>query len=193
MIAPSRFIETSDNNEAWLEARRLAVTATEVARASTPAGFLDAVKDRLDPQPVEPNDFMRFGSDNEDWISRFIKREHGIMPNRWLIAAEQNPLHMATPDGLSLDHTRISEVKTGGKEPKSIPMAHRRQVQWQFHCTGAVTGVYAFMLRAEINGRLVPAWFEPKTWPVERDDRMIKDLIGTAGRLLDTTKENPND
>jgi hypothetical protein len=193
MIAPSRFIETSDNHEAWLEARRLAVTATEIAWASTPAGFLDAVKDRLNPSPVEPNDFMRFGSDNEEWISRFIKREHGIMPNRWLIAAEQNELHMATPDGLSLDHTRISEVKTAGKEPKSPPMAHRRQVAWQLWCTGATECVYAFMLRAEVNGRLVPAWMEPKTWVIERDDDLIDDLIGTAGRLLDTTKENPND
>ena len=189
LIVADRFIETSENREAWLAARAGGVTATEVARASTPAGFLEAVEERRNPVELEPNAYMRFGSENEDWISMFVKREFGIMPNKWLIASKDNPRFMATPDGLSLDHRRISEVKTGGKDIKSPPMPHRRQVGWQFYCTGAEVCEYAFMLRAEVNGVFVPAWMEPKVWRIERDDALIGDLIETANRLLDADEK----
>lgn len=185
MIPADRFIETSDNRDAWLEARLDAVTATEVAKASTPAGFLEAVTERLSPTDLEPNGYMRFGSDNEGWISRYIKDEFGIMPNRWLIASAENPRFMATPDGLSLDHERISEVKTGGKEITSVPIAHRRQVGWQLFCTGAQSCEYGFVLRKEVNGLYVAAWMEPRMFHIDRDDELIADLIETAYRLLD--------
>ena len=184
MIAPERVIETSDNRAAWLDARRPAVTATEVAKAATPAGFLEAVADRRNPVEVEPNGYMQFGTDNEDWIARWLKVEFGLMPNHWLISAPTNPLHRATPDGLSLDHTVTSEIKTGGTEPKSPSRMHRDQMQWQMHCTGAFFTKYAFMLRSEVNGVFVPAWLEPKIWDVPRDDARIAVLVEVAAQLL---------
>ena len=189
MISPERFIETSDNREAWLEARRPAVTATEVAKAATPAGFLDAVSERRNPTEVVANEYMQFGNDNEDWIARWLKAEFGLMPNRWLIAAEDNALHMATPDGLSLDHTVTGEIKTGGTEPKSPPRIHRDQMQWQMACTGAELTKYAFMLRQQVNGMFVPAWLEPKVWDVPRDDARIAVLVEVAAQLLLTDTE----
>lgn len=196
MISVDRFIETSDNYEAWKAARRLGVTATEVARAATPAGLKEVLQDRANPQPVEVNAYMQFGSDNEDWIARVLKRDFGLMPNRWLIAAKQNHRHMATPDALSLDHSCIGEIKTGGKSPVGKdgilvpPIAHRRQMQWQMYCTGATTCVYAFMLRSEVDGVLVPAWLEPVTVMVPRDEAMIEDLVKVADMLLtDWTEE----
>jgi hypothetical protein len=189
MITADRFIETSENYEAWLAARRPAVTATEVAKASTPAGFADAVSARREMATVVANEVMRFGSDHEDWIARALKADHWLMPNRWLIAAADNPLHMATPDCLSLDHTTIGEIKTSGKQITRPPLAHVRQVQWQLRCTGADRCVYAFMLRVEVNGVLAPAWLEPQTWVIERDPKMIADLTATADRLLATDNE----
>jgi hypothetical protein len=190
MISADRFIETSDNYEAWLEARRGGVTATEVANAATPAGLKQALADRANPQPVEANAYMQFGSDNEDWIARVLKRDFDLMPNRWLIAADGVPQHMATPDALSLDHEWIGEIKTGGKAPLSKegllvpPIAHRRQIQWQLHCTGAKSCVYAFLLRAEVDGVFVPAWLEPQIVIVPRDEEMISDLVRVADQLL---------
>ena len=190
MIPPERFIETSENHEAWLAARAGGVTATEVARAATPAGLRDALEERRNPQPLEVNEYMQFGSDNEDWIARVLKRDFGLMPNRWLIAADGIPQHMATPDALSLDHTRIGEIKTGGKYTTDKhgelkpPIAHMRQMQFQMHCTGADLCVYAFMLRAEVGGVFVPAWMEPLTTVVPRDDVMIAALVKVADQLL---------
>jgi hypothetical protein len=188
MITAERFIAPSYDRPSWLAARTGGVTATEVAKAATPAGFAEAVLARTNPTPIESNGYMQFGTDHEEWIALEVKRQFGILPNLWLIAAEDNPRFMATPDGLSLDHMRVSEIKTGGKEPKSIPIVHRRQMQFQLYCTGATSGVYAFMLRAEVNGVFVPAWMTPKFWELERDDTMIADLLEVADRLLETTE-----
>jgi hypothetical protein len=190
MIHADRFVETSENYEAWLEARRGGVTATEVAKAATTAGLKEALAERANPTPVEVNAYMQFGSDNEDWIARVLKRDFDLMPNRWLIAADGVPQHMATPDALSLDHEWIGEIKTGGKTPLNKdgllipPIAHRRQIQWQLHCTGARSCVYAFMLRAEVDGAFVPAWLEPQIVIVPRDEEMIADLVRVADQLL---------
>ena len=189
MISPDRFIESSENREAWLAARRPAVTATEVAKAATPAGFLNAVGERHNPTEIIANEYMQFGTDNEDWIARFLKAEFALMPNRWLIAAEDNPLHMATPDGLSLDHTITGEIKTGGTEPKTPPRIHRDQTQWQMYCTGSELTKYAFMLRKQVNGIYVPAWLEPKIWDLPRDDARIAFLVDVAAQLLLTDTE----
>lgn len=185
MIPAHRFIETSDNRAAWLAARERGVTATTVAKASTPAGFREALEERRNPVEVIANDYMQFGTDNEAWILRTLKDEFEIMPNHWLIESEDNAYHLATPDGLSLDHTVMAEVKTGGKEHKSPPLAHMRQMQWQFRCNEfAQATVYAFMLREERNGVMVPAWMEPKVWVIERDEKMIAELTKTADLLL---------
>ena len=193
MITADRFIETSDNYEAWLAARRGGVTATEVAKAATPAGFREVMAERANPTVTVANDYMQFGSDNEDWIARVLKRDFGLMPNRWLIAADGEPRHMATPDCLApnfTEHPWIGEIKTGGKAPLDKnglvvpPIAHRRQMQWQMHCAGAQSCVYAFMLRADVEGRMVPAWMEPLTVLVPRDEEMIADLVKVADQLL---------
>ena len=188
MIAPDRFIVQSENREAWLAARRGAVTATEVAKASTPAGFAEALEERRNPTEVVPNEYMTFGSDNENWIALELKRQFGLMPNTWLVAANNDPRHMATPDLLSLDHVKIGEVKTGGTEPKNPPLAHVRQMQWQMYCTDATSCVYGFMLRAENAEGFYPAWMQPKTWLVDRDNDMIAQLVAVADQLLKETE-----
>lgn len=193
MIHADRFIATSDNRDMWLAARRLGVTATDVRDAATPAGLKEVMQRRAHPQPIEPNAYMQFGNDNEAWILSWAKQQYGIMPSHWLIASEDNPRYLATPDGLSLDHTEIAEVKTGGKEPGKLPsLAHRRQMQWQLRCTGAARCRYVFMLRAEVNGVFVPAWLEPKTWLVERDETLITGLEQTAELLLRDSDELEN-
>lgn len=192
MLTTDRFIETSDNHAEWIAARRRGVTATEVAKAATPQGFREALAERLEPVEYAANDYMRFGSDNEAWISRYLKRKHGILPNRWLICAADEPLDMATPDGLSPDHTRMSEVKTGGTAPKSIPLRHRRQMAWQFRCNEyAEEIVYAFVVREERNGVYVPASLTPLTWTVTRGElaELIQEMKSVAANLRHEEKE----
>lgn len=186
MISADRFVANKQYfHQGWLNARRSGVTATQVAKASTPAGFKQAVADYIDDTQIPDNPYMAFGRDFEPVIARTVHLQHGVLPNEWLISAEGLPHHLATPDGLSPDHTMISEIKTTGKDwdDGKIPVQYRRQVQWQLHVTGAERCLFAWMKRIDVDGVFAPAWFEPKCLWIERDEGMIEVLRDTAEEL----------
>ena len=187
MIDVERFISPSSARSEWLKARRNGVTATQVSKGATPKGFETEVKKMTTGEEIEDNAFMKFGRDSEQWIALSLKEKFGIMPNEWLIAAKEQRWQMATPDGITLTHELISEIKTTGTdwgEWSKVPIHYRRQVMWQLHVTGAEACVFAWVLRKENNaGVFVPAWFEPKTILVKRDIGMIDDLINVAENL----------
>ncbi len=193
MIAPQRFIANKAiSKERWLEARRDGVTATQVSRAASgPGGFEQAVAEYREEFQETDNPYMKFGRDWEGPISMYLKDTFGVMPNEWLISAEENPRHLATPDGLSMEHFYISEVKTTGKEwnPERIPVQYRRQVQWQLYVTGAESCYFAWMLRQERNGVFVPAWFQPEWVVMERDEEMIASLVKVADELWERVND----
>lgn len=184
----SRKIARSGTDE-WYIARRRGVSATTVAKASTPAGFREALSNALHPVEIPDNDYMRFGRDWEQWIVDNIPASYGIEANDWLLSKDdkQNAWQLATPDGLNHDWSIIAEVKTTGKEWASyhqIPIQYRRQVQWQLHVTGAELCVFAYLLRATApDGTLVPAWYAPELYEIQRDETMIAELIDTAEKL----------
>jgi hypothetical protein len=189
VIPAARFIASKLYSKSdWLAARRTGVTATQVSKAASgPGGFEQAVADYLEDFVEQDNPYMKFGRDWEYPIARQLQREFGILPNDWLIASEDNPRFLATPDGLSTRHDVIAEIKTTGKDwnPEKLPVQYRRQVQWQLFVTGAQSCMFAWMLREERGGVFMPAWFDAKTVVVGRDEEMIGDLIKVAGRLLE--------
>lgn len=173
----------------WYQARAATVSATKAARLATPKGYENEIYE-LDnpPEPIEDNRFMAFGRDWENWIVDNLPGEYGIEPNDWLIRAEgrANAWKTATPDGINDDGTWIAEVKTTGKEwptYSAVPIQYRRQVQWQIYVLGEqVQGcVFSYLLRLETaDGRLVPGYYTPETFIVERDDKIIADLLVAA-------------
>jgi hypothetical protein len=189
MIDHHRFLVRSTDDSEWRRIREAGVSATTVSKAATPSGYAEIINERNNPTPFVDNGYMAFGRDNEAWIVASLKDEFGIFPNDWLIAAEgfENRWQFATPDGLSLDHETIAEVKTTGKDwgtEKSIPIQYRRQVQWQLYVTGAARCVFGWVLRVEQeDGTFVPGWFEPKVVIFERDEKMIEELVEVAQRL----------
>jgi putative phage-type endonuclease len=196
MITADRFLVRSTDREAWLEARRGGVSATTVATAATPSGFQEVAAERLNPVDIADNPYMAFGRESEAEIMRYAHHEHGILPSDWAIAAEGNPLHIATPDGLSPDHTLIAEAKTTGKDwgetpvrYEHIPIKYRRQVQWQLYVTGAQACLFLWQLRVPDGDWFRFGFWEPKFKWIERDPKMIEELVGVADRLL-TFKED---
>ena len=188
MIHHSRFLVRSIDETEWKRVRETGVSATTVAKAATASGYAEIINERNNPTEFVDNGYMKFGRDNEAWIVASLKDDYGIFANDWLIAADglANRWMFATPDGLSLDHETIAEVKTTGKDwgtAKSIPIHYRRQVQWQLFVTGASRCIFGWVLRDEMNGQFVPAWFEPKIVVMERDEKMIADLVETAKTL----------
>lgn len=186
MINDDRFLACkADDFEGWLNARRYGITATQVATASTPAGFDKAAADFLAEYREADNAYMAFGRDWENHMAEFVDAEFGVEPNEWLVRGDVNH-HLATPDGLSGNHRWIGEYKTTGKDWETVerlPLRYVRQVQWQLHVTGAEACVVAWLLRDEVDGEFVPAWFRPKAGMVYRNEQMISDLVATADRL----------
>lgn len=189
MIDASRFIVQSRYRDDWLAARENGVTATMVAEAATPSGFQQLVQSWDEPA-FEGNGFTDFGS----WAERFIidhaHHEYGILPNDWLIAGD-DPHHLGTPDGLSLDHTLIAEAKTGGTLPKSVSRKHRDQCLWNLYVTGAERCLYLFQPRAvAYDGSFFLALIEPITFWVDRDDERIRDLQLVAERVMEARDQH---
>jgi hypothetical protein len=186
VIPAERFVANkADDFDGWLKARRSGVTATQVANASTPAGFERAAAEFLTDWREPDNAYMTFGRDWEGHIAEYVQAEYNVDPNEWLIQGE-NPTHYCTPDGLSADHKVIGEYKTTGKDWETVerlPLRYRRQVQWQLHVTGAEFCVVAWLLRSEVDGVMVPAWFTPNCGIVTRDEEMIAELVETADKL----------
>ena len=190
MIPANRFIIRQTEYEGWLEARRHGVSATAVAAAATPSGFRDVVSTW--GQSIDDNPMMAFGREAEPELMRHAHREYGILASDWLIAGE-NPRHLATPDGLSLDHTEIAECKTTGDgwdgaetNPKKLPIRYRRQVQYQLMVTGAERCLFLWQLRVpDDHGWFYMPWLQPKTVWIDRDPDMIRDLTEVADRLFE--------
>lgn len=180
MIAPDRFLERSCEPERWHAARARGVTATAVAKAATDSGFRDVIENR----PVVQTPEMLFGLESEAELMRYAQSMAGILASDWLIAAEGNSLHMATPDGISSDHLTLAECKTGGTVPKSVPRIHRDQCQWSMYCTGAERDLYLFNQRiADDHGWFFLGLIEPVTFWVDRDDARIRELVIVAQKL----------
>ena len=181
MIGIERFIVSSQTKDLWLEARNRGVTATQVSKASTPAGMKEVLAQIENPTPVEPNGFMDWGTQREAYIAHVVKERYGILPNDWLLCADGagNEWQMATPDGLSLDHTIIGEYKTSGKSLEKVPANYMRQVQWQLYVTGAERALFAYELRLEGPEGFVPGFDVECQW-IDRDEKMIADLIKVA-------------
>lgn len=184
MISPERFIARSSDREAWLYARNQGVTATMVSRASTSSGFAETIAQLENPQPLETNAYMEWGNEREPHIAQVVKERFGIMPNDWLIAkdAEVNRWQMATPDGLSMDHKWIAEIKTSGKPLERIPLHYMRQVQWQLWVTNAERCLFAWELRLQGPNGFVPSLEVHCQW-VDRDEKMMRQLVGVAEQL----------
>jgi predicted phage-related endonuclease len=193
MLTPDRFVASKSVHAGrWLRARREGVTATQVAKAAAgPGGFEQAVEDYRADFVEQDNPYMAFGRLWEGPVSIFLKDKFGVMPNDWLISSAVSDHYMATPDGLTLGHKAISEVKTTGKDwnPERIPVQYRRQVQWQLFVTDAEFCYFAWMLREERNGAFVPGWFEPKVITIERDEEMIASLVKVADELWERVND----
>jgi len=128
---------------------------------------------------------MAFGRVWEAPISMFVKEHTGVMPNEWLISSAVSDHYLATPDGLSLNHEVISEIKNYGEglgsveAPHPVPQAGPMAVT----CYGCEDVCVCVDVTWERAGLFVPEWFEPRIHEIERDEEMIASLVKVADDL----------
>lgn len=191
MITADRFLASKHIDEtAWRVARASGVTATAVAEVAAKKDRAAAIDAWLNPEPFDGNAYTEFGVEQEPHIMRHAHTEHGILPIDWVIGARGG--FMASPDGLSVDHTRIAECKTTGDpwdraaagDPLGVPIKYRRQVQWQLFVTGAESCLFLWQQRVEDGAWFRPAWFQPRTLLIPRDEVMITALTEVGNDML---------
>jgi hypothetical protein len=179
----SRVVANSDDRIAWLRARSRGVTATDVARLSSIRAVQTVALEKLTGNGFGGNAYTDHGRAREPEIARWVQATHGIMPSSDLYHAHGQPLHLATPDGVSARGTTVvlCEIKTTSSAWRSIPRSYLRQVWWQQYVLGADRTLVVW----EQHSGFVPVAPEPQVRWVERDDNEIHVLVGLANRLLE--------
>jgi hypothetical protein len=179
-----RILAHSSDRVAWLRARARGITATDVAKLSTPASVLAAARQKMHGTGFSGNVYTEHGKAREPQIARWVMREHGIAPSDALFHAVRDRRHLATPDGLALrDDGRIelAEIKTTNKPWRSIPRHYLRQVWWQQYVLGAERTLFVW----ERHDGFVPVGDPQVRW-IDRDENEIEALVSLAGRLIAT-------
>jgi hypothetical protein len=179
----ARIVANSTDRVAWLKARSRGVTATDVARLSSARAVEAVALEKRYGNGFGGNAYTDHGRAREPEIARWVLANHGIAPSSDLYHAHQQPLHLATPDGVTKQGSNLllCEIKTTSHGWRSIPRSYLRQVWWQQYVLGADRTLVVW----EQHDDFVPVAAEPQVRWVERDDNEIYVLVGLANRLLD--------
>lgn len=211
MITPkdleARSLGSDSDREAWLEARRSVVTATEAKRLlmGGPKERQDAAAEMLrekvtGEQSFTGNHFTQWGKLREPVILDELAGR-GVVECGLLVHAEGNARHAATPDGIVIgfdgDVEALVEIKTSKNDvsPGSGKTfdGYLLQMQWQMHCTGAERVLYVWERHDNDWGTTdmdaLTLANGPKPEPlrtawVERDQAVIDQLVAKADAFL---------
>lgn len=179
-----RILAHSADRVAWLRARSRGITATDVAKLSTPASVLATARQKVHGTGFSGNVFTEHGKAREPQIAKWMLREHGIAPSDALFHAERDRRHLATPDGLAVREgcrLELAEIKTTNKPWRSIPRHYLRQIWWQQYVLGAERTLFVW----EQHDDFVPVG-DPRCRWVDRDEDEIAALVGLATQLIAT-------
>jgi hypothetical protein len=182
-----RIVARSSDRVGWLRARSRGITATDVAKLSTPRSVRSAAYDKLNGTGFSGNAYTQHGRSREPEIAAWVAATHGIQPSDALFHAERDRRHLATPDGLTLRSSgsiELAEIKTTNKEFRSVPRSYLRQIWWQQYVLGAERTLFVW----EQHSRFVPVHEEPQCLWVDRDDAEIAKLVALAADLIEALR-----
>ncbi len=182
-----RIVARSSDRIGWLRARSRGITATDVAKLSTPRSVRSAAYDKLNGTGFSGNVYTQHGRTREPEIAAWVAATHGIQPSDALFHAERDRRHLATPDGLTLRASgaiELAEIKTTNKEFRSIPRNYLRQIWWQQYVLGAERTLFVW----EQHSRFVPVHEEPQCRWIDRDDAEIAKLVALAADLIEVLR-----
>jgi hypothetical protein len=177
-----RVVADSTDRVAWIKARSRGITATDVAKLSTPGSVRAAAQQKLHGTGFTGNAFTEHGKAREPQIAAWVKDSYGIDPSTTLFHAAGDARHLATPDGIGArdnGSVELAEIKTTNKGWRSIPRNYLRQVWWQQYVLGAERTLFVW----ERHENFVPVGTPECRW-IERDENEIAILVGLANQLL---------
>ena len=179
-----RIVADSTDRVAWMRARNQGITATDVAKLSTPKSIVNAARDKMHGTSFSGNSYTDHGRAREPVIAAWVLENYGIEPSTNLFRSLGHPRHLATPDGVGVvagGDLHLAEIKTTSKPWRSIPRSYLRQVWWQQYVLGADRTLLVW----EEHLDFVPVAAVPEFRWIERDEDQIAILVGLANALID--------
>lgn len=168
-----RILHDGVDREGWLVARHPVLGASDAAKLSCESSIESVLKAKLTSRTWSGNDFTASGHRWEPMMLAWA----GIPENKALIHAPAERGFAATPDGVTLDSTRIAECKAKHNKVVLGPtLGEFRQIAWQFlvipeaeTCEFIWVELIDGEMRSALNG-------EPKSLTIHRDDPKIQNL-----------------
>ena len=179
-----RIVTDGTDRFEWLRARARGITATDVAKLSTPRSIDAVATEKLHGSRFTGNVYTEHGKVREPEIAAWVLREHTIEPSQALFHAELDIRHLATPDGLvhrETGHLELAEIKTTNKEWRTIPRSYLRQIWWQQYVLGAERTLMVW----ERHENFIPVGDPECRW-IDRDENEIQRLVNLASELINT-------
>lgn len=181
--------------EAWLEQRRGGVTATDIRDAGNGARRREIIHEKVTGEQSRAGEqvvrngkgltldfYAEHGNRREPIIAAWVEQKFGISPCSEVYAHGENPRHLASPDGVSLDpftgalvvgesNACLAEIKTSTKDlnpglmdegrrlievnPRSVfaQKNYYSQMQWQMYVMNASATLFVW---EEHNGEVDP-------------------------------------
>lgn len=187
--------DKSLDEQAWLEARRKGVTATDVASlekggAAVWSKLLE--EKRSGERTFFGNAYTAWGLEREPVIGEWVEGKFGHKPSDVTFHAPDNMRHLATPDGLHIKDglVTIAEIKTSKHDltvggDAFIDSHYMAQMQFQMYVTGddVMECLFVWEQRLGDPGEFV-AGQRGFAW-VERDNGHIAELVALADKFLD--------
>lgn len=179
-------LTSSEDRQAWLDARRNGVTATDVSRlAHGGKSVWAAIKaEKAGGTHWAGNEFTRWGQDREPVIARWASGRWPVEHNTFLLRSDEDERWLATPDLVALDdESMLGDIKTAvwrGQPWDEVPANYYDQLTWQMH----VTGIPEAVLVVEFHEQFRPVHFEPTVYTVEFDPKRCDELVEIAESFL---------
>lgn len=175
-----RVLARSSDRITWLRHRAMGVTATDVARLSSPKALQSvAWEKRTGGHGFSGNRYTDHGKDREPHIAKWVGERFPLESSDALFHAARERRHLATPDGLSSDGLMLCEIKTTTKPFRKPPANYLRQIWWQQYVLGAERTLFVW----EQHRDFVPLG-EPQYLWIDRNDSEIEILVQRANLLL---------
>lgn len=195
------------DKEAWLAQRRGGVTATEVRELAK--GFARTERELLTAKltgahvNLDGNQYVDHGNKREPIIGQWLLDSFEIEPCE-LVYSGENPQHLASPDGLSVDFVEdgiTSEIKTSKHDlhPGDVvdnvlvqidstshfaKTGYYDQMQWQMHVMGGTRVLFAWEQHDDNWPDPKPVHERPMWCWVLRDQKRIDELVEIATKFL---------
>ena len=182
------------DEEAWLRARRVGVTATEVSKLAAPGDSyaLTLIKEKTSGERTFfGNQYTDWGLAREEILVENILKPEGFVGSDVLYHADGNPRHLATPDGIYArdGFLMLAEIKTSkyDLDPEGEHFKKTNyydQMQWQLYVAGDDVTEMLFVWEQHNDQWPTPSPFEAnKAW-IDRDQKRIEELIVIADDFL---------